>query len=170
MIEIPLVRCDGSKVRRRILRADEGVRTAFAFGDVVDVALVFIDDLVQMLTPVLADAEPMRFGAWIFQETRELGAVRTVARKSRWPAPVRWFHRNLFRAGFQLFAAGVQPISQRGSRVLYVPDQPWMKLCECRHLDRRERVLLRVLEDVADEALEQIDFATGDQRSDQVRE
>jgi hypothetical protein len=63
MIKIPLVRRDGSKVRRRILRADEGVRAAFAFGDVVDVALVLVNDLVQMSTPVLADAEPMRFGA-----------------------------------------------------------------------------------------------------------
>ncbi len=83
MIEISLVRRDGSKVRRRILRADEGVRPTSAFGNVVDVALVPMDNLVQMVTSGLADAEPVRFGARILQETRELGAVGTVARKLR---------------------------------------------------------------------------------------
>ena len=122
MIEIPLVCCDGPEIRRHVLRADEGIGSAFALGDVVGVAPVPVDHLVQMLAPVLSDAEPMDLFARRFQEIRELRAVGTVTRELRWPAPVGWFHGNPLCARFQLRAANVQPIGQRGGRLLHVSE------------------------------------------------
>ena len=86
MVEILLVRRDGSEVGCRILCANERVRSASALGDVVDVALVPIGHLVQMSTPLLAYAESMYSFARVFQEICELGAVGTVAREHRRPA------------------------------------------------------------------------------------
>lgn len=111
MFFILLILLQASVERVDILCANQRLRGSLSLGNVIHIAIVLLNNLVQMLATIFADAEAMLFFSWVFQKFDQFFAIPTPARNLRLTTEANRLLRYLGSQRLQMFAASVNPFS-----------------------------------------------------------